>query len=137
MRTWRASVGIAVVLGLAAVLPAVTATRAGAVVALPPGFSQTILASVQFVGPTLFAFTPAGDYFILIDPNVITPDWQQTTLEALSRRAQRVTLGDGKTTDSSVTEGEVVVRDPLTHAVENIGNTELHALLVEFKSACR
>jgi hypothetical protein len=41
----------------------------------------------------------------------------------------RVTFGDGKTTDSSVTEGEVVVRDPLTHAVENIGNTELHALL--------
>jgi hypothetical protein len=33
-----------------------------------------------------------------------------------------------------VTEGEVVVRDPLTHAVENIGTTELHALLVELKS---
>ena len=49
----------------------------------------------------------------------------------------RVTLGDGKTTESSVTEGEVVVRDPLTHAVENIGNTELHALLVELKSASR
>ena len=48
-----------------------------------------------------------------------------------------MTLGDGKTTDSSVTEGEVVVRDPLTHAVENIGNTELHALLVELKSASR
>jgi beta-alanine degradation protein BauB len=46
----------------------------------------------------------------------------------------RVTFGDGKTTDSSVTDGEVVVRDPLTHAVENIGNTELHALLVELKS---
>jgi quercetin dioxygenase-like cupin family protein len=46
----------------------------------------------------------------------------------------RVTLGDGKTTESSVTEGEVVVRDPLTHAVENIGNTELHALLVELKN---
>ena len=46
----------------------------------------------------------------------------------------RVTLGDGSTTDSSVTEGEVLVRDPLTHAVENIGNTELHALLVELKN---
>ncbi len=47
----------------------------------------------------------------------------------------RVTFEDGKTTDSSVTEGEVVVRDPLTHVVENIGNTELHALLVELKRA--
>jgi len=46
----------------------------------------------------------------------------------------RVTSGDGKTTDSSVTESEVVVRDPLTHAVENIGKTELNALLVELKS---
>ena len=46
----------------------------------------------------------------------------------------RVTLADGKTTESSVTEGEVVVRDPLTHAVENIGNTELHGLLVELKN---
>ena len=46
----------------------------------------------------------------------------------------RATLEDGKTTDLSVTEGEVVVRDPLTHAVENIGTTELHAVLVELKS---
>ena len=46
----------------------------------------------------------------------------------------RVTLGDGKTTDSSVTEGEVVVRDPLTHAIENIGDTELHVVLVGLKS---
>jgi len=46
----------------------------------------------------------------------------------------RATLGDGTTTDSSVTEGEVLVRDPLTHAVENLGNTELHALLIELKN---
>jgi quercetin dioxygenase-like cupin family protein len=45
----------------------------------------------------------------------------------------RATLGDGKTSDSSVTAGEVLVRDALTHAVENIGDTELHALLVELK----
>ena len=45
----------------------------------------------------------------------------------------RVTLGDGKITESFVTEGEVVVRDPLAHALENIGNTELHVLLVELK----
>ena len=45
----------------------------------------------------------------------------------------RVTLGDGTTTDSSVTEGEVLVRDPLSHAVENIGNTDSHGLLIELK----
>ena len=45
----------------------------------------------------------------------------------------RATGPDGKTSDTSVTEGEVLVREPLSHAVENIGTTELHALLVELK----
>ena len=49
----------------------------------------------------------------------------------------QVTFGDGKTTESTVTEGEVVVRDPLTHAAENIGTTEVHALLVELKGTVR
>ena len=49
----------------------------------------------------------------------------------------RVTFGDGKTTESTVTEGEVVVRDPLTHALENIGTTEVRALLVELKDTSR
>ena len=45
----------------------------------------------------------------------------------------RATGPDGKTSDTSVTQGEVVLRDPLSHAVENVGTTELHALLVELK----
>jgi len=49
----------------------------------------------------------------------------------------RATLGDGTTTESSVTDGEVLVRDPLTHAVENIGDSELHGLLVELKNSTR
>jgi len=51
---------------------------------------------VSSKGVATIAGLPAGDYFILIDPNVTTPDWQQTTLDELSRRAQRVTLGDGE-----------------------------------------
>jgi quercetin dioxygenase-like cupin family protein len=47
----------------------------------------------------------------------------------------RATGPDGKSSDTSVKEGEVLIRDPLSHAVENIGTTELHALLVEIKSA--
>jgi quercetin dioxygenase-like cupin family protein len=49
----------------------------------------------------------------------------------------RATGPDGKTSDTSVTEGEVLIRDPLSHALENIGTTELHALLVELKSVPR
>lgn len=49
----------------------------------------------------------------------------------------RATGPDGKTSDTSVTEGEVVLRDPLSHAVENVGTTELHALLIELKPEAR
>jgi quercetin dioxygenase-like cupin family protein len=49
----------------------------------------------------------------------------------------RATSPDGKTSDTSVTQGEVLLRDPLSHAVENIGTTELHALLIERKPEAR
>lgn len=40
---------------------------------------------------------------------------------------------DGKTTEGELKTGEVVYRDPLTHAAENIGNTTMHMILVELK----
>jgi quercetin dioxygenase-like cupin family protein len=49
----------------------------------------------------------------------------------------RATGPDGKTSDTSVTDGEVLIRDPLSHAVENVGTTELHALLIELKPEAR
>jgi quercetin dioxygenase-like cupin family protein len=41
---------------------------------------------------------------------------------------------DGKTTEGELKTGEVVYRDPLTHAAENIGDTTLHMILVELKT---
>jgi quercetin dioxygenase-like cupin family protein len=46
----------------------------------------------------------------------------------------RTTLPDGKTNEGSSREGEVVWRDPVTHRAENIGDTEVHTLVVEPKS---
>jgi quercetin dioxygenase-like cupin family protein len=40
---------------------------------------------------------------------------------------------DGKTTEGELKTGEVVYRDPLTHAAENIGSTPMHMILVELK----
>jgi len=40
---------------------------------------------------------------------------------------------DGKTTESEFKAGDVIYRDPLTHAAENIGNTTMHMILVELK----
>jgi beta-alanine degradation protein BauB len=42
---------------------------------------------------------------------------------------------DGKTTEGELKTGEVVYRDPLTHAAENIGSTTMHLILVEMKTA--
>jgi quercetin dioxygenase-like cupin family protein len=41
---------------------------------------------------------------------------------------------DGKTTEARLKTGEVLYRDPLTHAAENIGDTTLHMILVELRT---
>jgi quercetin dioxygenase-like cupin family protein len=41
---------------------------------------------------------------------------------------------DGKTTESELKTGDVLYREPLTHAAENIGTTTMHFILVELKS---
>jgi beta-alanine degradation protein BauB len=40
---------------------------------------------------------------------------------------------DGKVTEGELKAGEVVFREPLTHAAENIGDKPLHMILVEIK----
>jgi beta-alanine degradation protein BauB len=41
---------------------------------------------------------------------------------------------DGKTNETELKTGEVIYRDPLTHAAENIGTTTMHMILVELKT---
>ena len=40
---------------------------------------------------------------------------------------------DGKITEGTFQTGDVIYRDPLTHAAENIGDKPLHMILVELK----
>jgi len=42
---------------------------------------------------------------------------------------------DGKITETELKDGDVLYRDPLTHAAENIGTTTMHMILVELKTA--
>jgi quercetin dioxygenase-like cupin family protein len=44
---------------------------------------------------------------------------------------------DGKATESELKTGDVLYREPLTHAAENIGTTTMHMILVELKTAGR
>jgi beta-alanine degradation protein BauB len=52
----------------------------------------------------------------------------------LSEAKFRTIAADGSTSDSTSAVGEVHWRDFTTHAAENIGGTEAHALAVELKS---
>lgn len=54
----------------------------------------------------------------------------------MSGATLRATSPEGKTTESEAASGEVIWRDPTTHALENIGKTEAAAMVVEVK-ACR
>jgi quercetin dioxygenase-like cupin family protein len=42
---------------------------------------------------------------------------------------------DGKTSEAELKTGEVIYREPLTHAAENIGAQAAHLILVELKDA--
>ena len=41
---------------------------------------------------------------------------------------------DGQITEGTLEPGDVIYRDPLTHAAENIGDKPMHMILVELKS---
>jgi len=53
----------------------------------------------------------------------------------LSGGRYRNYASDGKITEGTLQTGDVLYREPLTHAAENIGDQPLHLILVELKGA--
>jgi hypothetical protein len=49
----------------------------------------------------------------------------------------RATYPDGHSSESVVTPGETLYRQALSHSIENIGETEVHALLIELEPGSR
>jgi len=43
----------------------------------------------------------------------------------------RITSPDGKSEDVDFKPGEILYREPRIHATENIGQTQLHAIIIE------
>ncbi len=56
---------------------------------------------------------------------------------SLSDYKIRVTYPDGKTEEREGKPGLARWSDPVTHAVENVGTTELHAVWIELKGAAK
>jgi quercetin dioxygenase-like cupin family protein len=46
----------------------------------------------------------------------------------------RIATPDGKSNDVDFKPGDILFREPITHTTENIGRTQLHAILVELKT---
>src|SRR5947199_9366353 len=46
----------------------------------------------------------------------------------------RFSYPDGRTEERTAATGETIWRDPTTHAVENVGDTEAHAITIELKT---
>ena len=49
----------------------------------------------------------------------------------------KTTLPDGKVSEYTAKAGDFFWRSPVTHALENIGYTEVHSLAVELKNPCK
>lgn len=56
---------------------------------------------------------------------------------ALTDAKIKVSLPDGKTEEIVIKAGEARWREPVTHAAENIGTTEAHAIAVELKKPAK
>ena len=53
----------------------------------------------------------------------------------LSSSKLRITTPDGKTEESTGRAGDTFWRGPTTHAIENVGDTEAHAIAIDVKTA--
>ena len=53
----------------------------------------------------------------------------------LSDAKLKFSYPDGRTEERAAAAGETIWREPITHAVENIGDTEAHAIAVDLKNA--
>ena len=52
----------------------------------------------------------------------------------LSGAKLRFSYPDGRTEERGAATGETIWRDPTTHAVENVGDTEAHAIAIDVKT---
>ena len=53
----------------------------------------------------------------------------------LSGAKLKFSYPDGRTEERAAAAGETIWREPTTHAVENVGDTEAHAIAIDLKTA--
>jgi quercetin dioxygenase-like cupin family protein len=68
------------------------------------------------VGKRANAFAPAGVVYVL------------------SGAKLKFSYPDGRTEEITAATGETIWREPTTHAVENVGDTEAHSIAIDLKT---
>lgn len=74
------------------------------------------------------------------DPVKTSPQYYKVLLEndqvrVLSGAKLKVSYPDGRTEERSATAGETIWREPTTHALQNVGGTEAHAIAIDLKTS--
>jgi quercetin dioxygenase-like cupin family protein len=75
-----------------------------------------------------------------LPPRQVEPEHSHPHFLVYAMSAAKVritTLPDHVVSEVDVQPGEVFWKEPVTHCAENIGDTELHELMVEFKQLDR
>lgn len=49
----------------------------------------------------------------------------------------KITYPDGKTEERGAITGETIWREPTTHALENVGDTDAHAIAIDLKTSAK
>jgi len=89
----------------------------------------TVLLDSNHVRVLEYRLAPGQREAMHAHPDYVVYFFQQAKL--------RATYPDGHTSETVVTPGETLYRKTLSHAIENIGDTEVHALLVELEPGSR
>jgi len=61
----------------------------------------------------------------------------QSVVFVISGGKLRISTPDGKTSDMELKTGDTLWREPVTHAAENIGTTQVHAIIFELRQPTR
>ena len=113
---------------------------------------------------TAIAFVVSSEVAANLDPVKISPQYYKVLLEndqvrvleyhlkpgekeamhshpsgivyTFSDGRMKTTLPNGESHESDRKAGEAIWRDPITHAAENTGTTEIHTLAIEMKKQC-
>jgi beta-alanine degradation protein BauB len=104
------------------------------------GYAQGPMTTTPHFYKTLFENEKVRVLEYHLKPHEIEPMHSHTTegiVYVLSDAKLKFTIPDRPAEERSAVAGQVIWREPVTHVVENVGDTEARAIVVELKAAAK